>query len=159
MFFNKEHTFGFFVKESENNMDKNITIHKNKLTATEFCELQESVGFGYPNIEQIETALRNSIYKVSVKVDNKIIGMGRLVGDGARIYYVQDVFINPQYQGQGIGTLIVEELLSYIKTNKPKEFSVMVGLMSAKGKEEFYERFGFITRPNDKQGSGMLMFI
>lgn len=149
----------FFVKESENNMDKNITIHKNKLTATEFCELSNSVGFGYPNIEQIEIALRNSIYTASVEVNNKIIRMGRLIGDGARIYDVQDVFVNPKYQGQRIDTLIVEELLSHIKTNKPKEFSVMVGLMSAKGKEEFYERFGFITRPNEKQGSGMLMFI
>lgn len=79
-------------------MDNNITMHKNKLTEAEFCELSNFVGFGYPNIEQIEIALRNSIYIISVEVDNKTIGMGRLVGDGARIYYVQDVFINPQYQ-------------------------------------------------------------
>ena len=28
-------------------------------------------------------------------------------------------------------------------------------LMASKGKEAFYERYGFISRPNEKQGAGM----
>jgi len=27
--------------------------------------------------------------------------------------------------------------------------------MATKGKEAFYERFGFVSRPNEKQGAGM----
>jgi hypothetical protein len=33
-----------------------------------------------------------------------------------------------------------------------------VGLFAAKGKEPFYERFGFIGRPNETLGKGMIHF-
>jgi len=31
--------------------------------------------------------------------------------------------------------------------------------MSVKGKEEFYKKFGFWTRPTDNYGAGMVQFI
>jgi hypothetical protein len=36
---------------------------------------------------------------------------------------------------------------------------VYVNLMSAKGKEPFYKKFGFEERPNDKVGAGMTQWI
>lgn len=136
-----------------------MTLYENKLTAENFCDLQEAVGFGRPNLSQIKTALENSIYIVSAEIDGKVVGMGRLVGDYARIFYIQDVFISPNYQQQGIGTAIVKKLLSYIKDLNLVDCNIMVGLMSAKGKEDFYKKFGFKVRPNDFQGCGMMMNI
>lgn len=138
---------------------KKVFIYENKLSAQDFCALQESVGFGRPNLKQIEIALENSVYTVSVEMDNLIVGMGRLVGDGARIFYIQDVFINPKYQRQGIGTEVVKKLLGYIENLQLENCSIMVGLMAAKGKEQFYERFGFKNRPNNSQGNGMMMNV
>lgn len=134
-------------------------IYEEKVTAQEFVYLTESVGWGCPNIEQIEIALKNTIYSISVKVDGKIIGMGRIVGDGARIFYIQDVVIHPDYQSMGIGIQIMKKLIAYIEKLPFSDCSIMVGLMSAKGKECFYERFGFRKRPNDVQGSGMMLSI
>lgn len=136
-----------------------MVIYENKLRVDEFCDLQESVGFGKPNPKQIEISLKNSIYTVSVEIDKKIVGMGRIVGDNARIFYLQDIFINPHYQNQGIGSAIVKKLLQYIDGLAIKDCNIMVGLMSAKDKEAFYERFGFKSRPNDYQGSGMMLNI
>ena len=85
--------------------------------------------------------------------------MGRLVGDGARVFYIQDVFIKPEYQRRGIGKLIVAKLLEYIKSNGVVNSNIMVGLMAAKGKEEFYQKFGFRIRPNEKEGNGMMINI
>lgn len=138
---------------------KRVFIYENKLSAQDFCALQESVGFGRSNLKQIEIALENSVYTVSVEMDNLIVGMGRLVGDGARIFYIQDVFINPKYQRQGIGTEVVKKLLGYIENLQLENCSIMVGLMAAKGKEQFYERFGFKNRPNNSQGNGMMMNV
>lgn len=136
-----------------------MIIHENKLTANQFVELQEAVGFGRPNLKQIEIALENSFYSVSVEMDGKIIGMGRIVGDGARIFYLQDIFIHPKYQRRGIGTEIVKKLLVYIDNLQLEDCNIMVGLMAAKEKEAFYEKFGFKKRPNERQGSGMMMNI
>jgi hypothetical protein len=35
----------------------------------------------------------------------------------------------------------------------------MICLMSAKGKEPFYARYGFLERPNAEFGAGMIQFI
>ena len=137
----------------------NIVLLENELTAEQFCNLQEAVGFGRPGTIQIEKALENSIYSVSICIGGEVIGMGRLVGDGARIFYIQDVCIYPAFQGKGIGKLIVEKLLDYIKNNSIANTTVTVGLMSAKGKEEFYHRLGFRIRPNEREGNGMMMKI
>lgn len=137
----------------------NITLLENRLTAEQFCDLQEAVGFGRRNHEQIEKAIENSIYSISVNVDGEIVGMGRLVGDGARIVYIQDVCIKPKYQRKGLGKLIVEKLLEYIKNNGVINSYITVGLMAAKGKEEFYQKLGFRIRPNEKEGNGMMINI
>lgn len=137
----------------------NIVLLENRLTAEQFCNLQEAVGFGRPNYEQVEKAIKNSICSISVNVCSEVVGMGRLVGDSARIFYIQDVFIKPEYQGKGIGKLIIEKLLEYIKSNGLINSNIMVGLMAAKGKEEFYQKLGFRIRPNEKEGNGMMLNI
>ena len=136
-----------------------MIIHENKLSAEEFCFLQQSVGFGRPDLKQIETALKNSIYIVSVETDGLTVGMGRLIGDGARIFYLQDIFIHPDYQRQGIGTAIVKKLLAYIENIELEGCNIMVGLMAAKGKEDFYKKFDFRIRTNEREGSGMMLNI
>jgi len=137
----------------------NIVLLENKLTAEQFCNLEEAVGFGRPNIRQSEMAIENSIYSLSVNIEGEVVGMGRLVGDGARIFYIQDVCVKPEFQRKGIGKLIVEKLLDYIKDNSIPNSRVTVGLMAAKGKEEFYQRLGFRIRPNEKEGNGMMINI
>ena len=46
--------------------------------------------------------------------------------------------------------------MSYIGDNACE--GAVVGLMSAKGKEELYEKFGFWKRPNENFGAGMNQF-
>lgn len=136
-----------------------MIIYEDKLTAQEFVYLIEAVGWGKSNLEQIELALKNTIYSISVEIDGKIIGMGRIIGDGARVFYIQDVVIHPNYQGRGIGTTIMENLMAFFEKFSISDCNIMVGLMSAKGKECFYERFGFKKRPNEFQGNGMMLNI
>ncbi len=126
------------------------------VTADEFCNIQESVGFGRPNQQQVQKALDNSLYVVGVKMQDQVVGMGRLVGDLGRIVYIQDLFIMPQNQRMGIGSKIMDCLMEYIKNNAIKGTTITIGLMSAISKEEFYIKHGFRTRPNEKEGCGMV---
>ena len=43
--------------------------------------------------------------------------MGRLVGDGAMYWYLQEIIILPQFQRKGIGTMIVNYLVDYAREN------------------------------------------
>jgi len=136
-----------------------IQLKRGILTAEKFIDLAESVGWGHPTIEQIQIALDNSLYTACVTDGNEIIAMGRIIGDNSMSYFIKDVVVNPKYQGKGIGKLIINDMLSFLKERTPKGWKFCVELMSAEGKEVFYEKFGFERRPSANGGAGMFMLI
>ena len=64
---------------------------------------------------------------------------------------------NTTYQGKGIGGNIVEKTLDIIRDYKKINSDVRVYLGASKGKEEFYKKFGFITREEAEFGKGMIL--
>lgn len=126
---------------------------ENQLSAEDFLRLKLATGFRNRPITQVEQALENDLLDVVAVANNEVIGMGRLVGDGVMYWYLQEIIVLPEYQGNGIGTSIVNHLLEYIKNNTSEGDFTCVGLTAAKGKETFYERFGF------KKSNGMNLYI
>lgn len=96
------------------------------------------------------------MYCVCAQIEDEVVGMARVVGDGSICFYIQDVIVKPEYQSMGIGKKMMESVMIYISKNAGS--GAIVGLMSAKGKEEFYKKFGFWQRPNDNFGHGMMQF-
>lgn len=115
----------------------------NILTAEDFVRLKVATGFMNRPLEQADKAIKNGLFNVSAVLDGKVIGMGRLVGDGAMYWYLQEIIVLPEYQGKGIGKAIVNHLLEYIKNTAIPGTGVEVGLTAVKGKEPFYEKLGF----------------
>lgn len=134
----------------------NYELIKRKPTAEELINLRESIGWGIPNKESLQKGLDNSLYGVCAIADGKVIGTARVVGDGFTVFYIQDVIVNPSFQRMGIGMTMMKAVMNYIGDNSCN--GAVVGLMSAKGKEEFYKRFGFLERPNESFGAGMIQF-
>ena len=130
-----------------------IIIKENELTAEDFIRLKVATGFKNRPIEQVKKSLSNNLYDVTVIHNNETIGMGRLIGDGVMYWYLQEIIVLPEYQGIGIGRIIVEKLLNHIKENTEPGTFVNVGLTAVPGKETFYEKFGF------EKSNGMRMFI
>jgi ribosomal protein S18 acetylase RimI-like enzyme len=71
------------------------------------------------------------------------------------VEYIQDIIVKPEYQRLGIGTIIMNEIIKYIIEEYPQ--GTMVCLMAAKGIENYYKKFGFIERPNEVYGAGMIL--
>ena len=85
--------------------------------------------------------------------------MGRIVGDGAVICYIQDLIVVPGVQGKGVGTLIINRLKKYVEEIKEDDTTMMLCLMCAKGREKFYISNGFTARPTENLGPGMIMYM
>jgi GNAT superfamily N-acetyltransferase len=119
-----------------------------------FNYLRKKVGWEEHEIEDIRTALKNTLYSVvSRNEKGELIGMARIIGDAGMYYYIQDVIVIPEYQNMGIGKELMERIMGYIDRNKKK--ALFIGLMAAKGKEGFYKRYGFAERPAENYGAGM----
>lgn len=134
-----------------------ILIKENVNNVDEFNYLYDAVGWGSYQKKISAKALTNTIYSVSVYDDDAIIGFGRLIGDGICFLYLHDVMVDPRYQNNKIGTQIMNKLLDKVNQIKLENPYVRVYLGASKGKEKFYEKFGFITREKANLGSGMIL--
>ncbi len=126
-------------------------------TVTEFCALRKQAGWGETCPEMARQSLQNSLYSVCIRQSQKLLAMGRVVGDGAMYFYIQDVIVDPVYQGQGLGHEIMLNIEQYLQTAANK--GATIGLMAAQGKTGFYLRYGYIERPSATLGPGMCRFI
>ena len=134
-----------------------ISIKENVNSIEEFNYLYDAVGWGSYDEIVSEKALANTMYSVSVYDDDKIIGYGRIIGDGICFLYIHDVMVIPKYQNKKVGSQIMNKLLEKVNQIKIENPYVRVYLGASKGKEKFYERFGFITREDANLGSGMIL--
>ena len=127
-------------------------------TPAEYNMLTDSVGWGTRKEHIIEEALKNTLYSLCVYDDDKLIGYGRLLGDKTIFLYIHSVMVLPEYQGKNVGTGIINKLLEQVNEYKKVNPYIRTYLGAAKGKESFYEKFGFVTRPNDDVGAGMILY-
>lgn len=120
-----------------------LTVKFNKLTAEEFISLWNSVWDGAPTLEQMRLALEHTLFRVSVYDGEKVVAMARMNGDMGFDYYIKDVIVRPEYQGKGIGRLLINELMKFINNNGIKDTEIFVELCAMPDKIPFYEKFGF----------------
>ncbi|BCJ95077.1 N-acetyltransferase [Anaerocolumna cellulosilytica] len=132
---------------------------KHQLTVAEYNDIRKSAGWLTLSEVQAERGLKNTYYLVAAVHDDKAIAMARVISDGGYVVYISDVIVNPSYQGYGIGKLMMEDIMNFLKSDIAKEYPVMINLMAAVGKENFYEKFGFKVRPSEDTGAGMSQWL
>jgi GNAT superfamily N-acetyltransferase len=122
----------------------------------EFFLLYETTGWnsnGTYTKEQLSKAIKNSWYCISAYHNDRLVAFGRIISDGVYQTFIGDMIVHPEYQKRGIGSEILNLL-----TDKCKESGIKwVQLSCARGKIDFYKKFGFKERPVD--GPGMHKFI
>lgn len=75
--------------------------------------LYEDVGWtSYTDeAELLIKAIENSLNVWTLWEGQKLIGLARTIGDGATICYLQDILITKSYQGRGLGSELLKEIL------------------------------------------------
>lgn len=109
-------------------------------------ETLKTVGMAYYDPDVHKRAFEASHTTVFVYHADQLIGFGRAISDGAYQAAVYDCAVLPEFQGQGIGTKIMNAILSRLA-------QCNVILYASPGKEGFYQKHGF-----RKMKTGMAYF-
>ena len=88
------------------------------------------------NVDNIKKSFLNSYKVVSVQIDEQIVGAGRMISDGVCYGMIFDVGVLPEFQKNGIGKIIMHNLLK-------DEDKLFIHLTSTFGNELFYQKLGF----------------
>ena len=79
----------------------------------EILRLYSAVGWtAYTaDMKALEQGIRHSLLILGAYENEELIGLVRVVGDGATIVFVQDLLVLPEKQRQGIGTALMKAVL------------------------------------------------
>lgn len=136
-----------------------LEFRENEPDVRTYSALRKKAGWAQLSLNQEASALKNSLYRVCAYLDGVPVGMGRVVGDGAVVSYIQDLIVVPEAQGQRIGSRILNRLKDYVESITEPGTRMMLCLMCAKGREDFYLHNGFTARPTASLGPGMIAYI
>lgn len=117
----------------------------------EYMDLKVAAGLPEVEISAIATALNRSVLSLLARDDNdRLIGMGRVVGDGAFNFQLVDIMVAASHLDQGVEEMIVSELLSRLKKIAPSgaEVTVITDVPGIK----LYQHAGFKLLYPDRYG-------
>src|SRR5574341_679881 len=89
-------------------------------------------------VDQTREMLAHTDVAISAWDDDRLVGFGRVLTDYVYRASIWDVIVHPDYQGQDIGTGIVERILHH-----PDLKQVELFWLCTRDKQAFYERLGF----------------
>lgn len=123
----------------------------------DFLLLRSKAGWGALDVNLANKSLNHSLFHVTIYHEKQLVAMGRVVGDGAMYFYIQDVIVDSGYQKLGLGAVLMDEIERYLGETSKKGSTI--GLLASQGKEAFYAQYGYMERPNSTLGHGMCKFI
>ena len=103
----------------------------------ELSELYRVAPLGDKRPADLKLVFENSMFRVFVFEDGRLVGAGRALADGRDCSYLCDIAVLPDQQGCGLGKEIVARLVRLSASHRK------IILYAVPGKEPFYEAFGF----------------
>lgn len=134
-----------------------FSIVEDTLDAQTYYDLRKKVNFKEYALEDVKIALEHNLFSVVVYDEKRPIGIARIVGDDRIVFFIKDVVVDPAYQKQKIGDILMKAMFGYIEKKACDE--AYIGLMSTPECTAFYEQYGFIKRPSKGLGPGMVKFF
>ena len=123
----------------------------------EVAALRAEAGWEVIDPQVLGMALDASILFVGWRVEGRLIGMVRAVGDGILYAHVQDLVVMRSHRGQGIAARLLDTILARLDDRMGPGSAI--GLMAVAGLEPFYASRGFMARPDGKYGAGMTRIL
>ncbi|WMJ76892.1 MULTISPECIES: GNAT family N-acetyltransferase [unclassified Sedimentibacter] len=117
-------------------MNINIKFETKGIDWNTVSSLLGAAGLSGTDSEICKRAFLGSQAAVFVFDNDKLIGVSRAISDCVKQAAIYDVAVLPEYQGKGIGRILIENI-----TNKFPGCNFI--LYSNPGKEDFYRKFGF----------------
>ena len=136
-------------------MNTKYVIKNAAVSPDDYNELRERSGIGNKKSkENVKVAIENSLFITSIYDDERLIAMARVVGDCAISLVVIDVMVDSEYQKNGLGRVLMNEINKYLDENYDEDSYII--LLANTPYDKFYEKFHFQQFPNKK---GMLRVL
>ena len=125
---------------------------KYKITTQDFYEMRKSVNWKDIKLEQLEKALNYTMIVVGIYEENKIVAMGRLVGDYSCRGLLTDIIVKPEFQGKEYGKLVLTNIVEQCKKILKNGDKFCIEASPTSGNRDFYINCGLKYKPQIQDG-------
>ncbi len=119
-------------------------------TAQDYVSLRLRSGMGNKDLKRSQIALENSLFTASLYDKEKLIGFGRVVGDGGITYVVSDIMVDKDYQRRGFAEQIMKAIDSYFEVNAHEDSYIC--LIANRPADLLYHKHQFEYLPENRCG-------
>ena len=121
-----------------------------KPKAEDYVSLRIRSGMGSKDLERSIKAITNSLFTVSIYDNEKLIGFGRIVGDGGITYVVSDIMVDEHYRRKGFADQIMKEINNYFEESTFEDSYIC--LIANSPADLLYHKYQFEYLPPNKCG-------
>lgn len=119
-----------------------VTVVRRHLTPQELADLMTAVNWTFSdNPEELQISVDEPICTAAAEYGGKCIGTGSILGHKTGNYLISNVIVHPDFQSQGVGKQIMQELDNWLNENGVP--GAMVKLFTGLDRQPFYGQFGF----------------
>jgi len=113
-------------------------------TLETYLSLRACTGLSPKTPEQGVAAVRGAWFfcHVRERASGRTVAMGRVVGDGGWYFQIADMATHPDFQGNGLGRLVLDTLLDHIRTHAPAD--PFITLIADPPGRRLYAKAGFV---------------
>ncbi|WP_311826657.1 GNAT family N-acetyltransferase [Enterococcus hulanensis] len=131
---------------------ENYSIRIDIPEVDEYLALRKVCGLSDRGKDASKIGLSNSIHSVIIRrsADQKLVGMGRLIGDGGTAYQIVDIAVHPSEQGKGLAKNIMQLLMTHIENEVDPQ--AYVNLIADCPADNLYKQFGFVETTPESLG-------
>ena len=119
-------------------------------TAQDYVNLRLRSGMGNKDIKRSQIALENSLFTASIYDEEKLVGFGRVVGDGGITYVVSDIMVDETYRRKGFAERIMDAIDQYFEKNTHEDSYIC--LIANRPADSLYNKHKFEYLSEDKCG-------
>jgi ribosomal protein S18 acetylase RimI-like enzyme len=80
-----------------------VVISEALPTVAEYVELRARTGWGKIDHDTAGKTMQAAAFTVSLRYNNRLIGLARVMGDGILYFFLADLIVDPAFRGQKLG--------------------------------------------------------
>ena len=129
----------------------NFSIKKT-IDVNDFISIRKDLSWNDISPMLVERAINGSMINISVFDNDRCIGIGRIVGDGALKGMLTDIMVLKEYQSKGVGKLIVTSLINELEDMVNNGECFQLEASPTANNRDFYIKCGLKYKPENQDG-------
>ncbi len=119
-----------------------VEMVRRHLSPNELKNLMMAVQWHFDDdLEKLRVSVEEPMCTAVAEYQGNVIGTGSILGHATGNYLISNVIVHPDFQSQGVGKLIMQELDNWLSENSVP--GAMVKLFTGLDRQAFYGQFGF----------------